>query len=167
MGAAPILTILKNGETVKSCEIEGEAMLGRSEGCVIRLDDRAISRQHVMFKAVEGGVQVEKKSEFAPLVINGVEQTRAIVREADVISIGPYLMRVSVPKSAPPSQASKEANLRRTLRLRSRKIRPSPAPKIRNNPRPRTAAKRPTSISRGALRPRPTTCSRASSPWTG
>ena len=99
--AAAILTITRNGEMIKSLPIEGDAMLGRGEGCLIRLDDRAISRQHAMFRVVDGGVQVEKRSEFAPLSVNGAEQTRALVREADVIAIGPYLVRVSMGKAAP------------------------------------------------------------------
>src|SRR3954470_13535904 len=103
MSAVAILVITRNGEMIKSIPLEGEAVLGRAEGCVIRLDDRAISRQHAVFRVVDGGVQVEKKSEFAPLVINGADMTKAIVREADVISIGPYLLRVSVSKAQPPA----------------------------------------------------------------
>ncbi|MGK5082907.1 FHA domain-containing protein [Bdellovibrionota bacterium FG-1] len=99
MAAVAVLTILKNGETIRTCPIEGEAVLGRADGCVIRLEDRAISREHAVFKVVEGGVQVEKKSEFAPLMINGAECSRAIVKEADIISIGPYLLRVTLSKS--------------------------------------------------------------------
>lgn len=96
MGAAPILTILKNGETIKSQSLEGEVMLGRSEGCVIRLDDRAISRQHAVLRPVAGGVQIEKKSEVAPMSVNGAECTRALIKEGDVISIGPYLLKLSM-----------------------------------------------------------------------
>lgn len=106
MSAAPILTITKNGETVKSFSLEGDSVLGRGEGCVIRLEDRAISRQHAVFRLVDGVVQVEKKSEFAPLMVNGSEMTRALVREADVIAIGPYLLRVSMGKAGAPAVAS-------------------------------------------------------------
>lgn len=96
MGAAKILTIQKNGETIKSHELEGEAVLGRGEGCVIRLEDRAVSRQHAVFRPTQEGVQVERKSEFAPLVVNGVECTQAVIlKEGDVISIGPYLLRLN------------------------------------------------------------------------
>jgi pSer/pThr/pTyr-binding forkhead associated (FHA) protein/tetratricopeptide (TPR) repeat protein len=102
MSAAPILTISKDGETIKSVPIEGEAMLGRSEGCVIRLEDRAISRQHAVFRTIAGGgVQVEKKSEFAPLSVNGAECTRANLKEGDVIAIGPYLVRFASAKAEP------------------------------------------------------------------
>ncbi|OFZ79158.1 MAG: hypothetical protein A2583_00505 [Bdellovibrionales bacterium RIFOXYD1_FULL_53_11] len=98
--ARAILTILKNGETIKSQPIESEALLGRADGCVIRLDDRAVSRQHAVFTPASGGVQVEKKSEFAPLVVNGAECSQALLKDGDVISIGPYLMRLSMQKAA-------------------------------------------------------------------
>lgn len=98
MGAAPILTILKNGETVRTFPVEREAVVGRGEGCVVRLEDRAISRQHAVIRPAPGGLQVERKSPFAPLIVNGAECTVAIVKEGDVISMGPYLMKVSVPK---------------------------------------------------------------------
>jgi pSer/pThr/pTyr-binding forkhead associated (FHA) protein/tetratricopeptide (TPR) repeat protein len=104
MSARAVLTILRNGQTLKAQPLEGEAVLGRADGCVIRLDDRAISRQHAVFRTTPEGVQVEKKSEFAPLAVNGAECTKAMLREGDVISIGPYLMRVSIPaaKAAEP-----------------------------------------------------------------
>jgi pSer/pThr/pTyr-binding forkhead associated (FHA) protein len=100
MSAAPILNITKDGEQIRSVTIEGEAELGRSEGCLIRLDDRAISRKHALFTATPGGVQVEKKSDFAPLSVNGVECTRALLKEGDVIEIGPYLMRIAEQRTA-------------------------------------------------------------------
>ncbi|MCM2276607.1 MAG: FHA domain-containing protein [Oligoflexia bacterium] len=99
MGAAPVLDILRDGERIRSCPIEGEIVLGRSEGCVIRLDDRAISRQHAVFRAVAGGVQVEKRSEFAPMMVNGSEVTSAVLKDGDVISIGPYLLRLAAEKA--------------------------------------------------------------------
>jgi len=107
MGAAPILTILKNGETIRSVSLEGEAMLGREEGCVIRLEDRAISRQHAVFRAVGNSVQVEKRSEYAPLLVNGADCTSAMLKEGDVISIGPYLMRLSLEKKAAAAASEK------------------------------------------------------------
>ena len=95
MSAAPLLTILKDGEMVKSMPLEQDAILGRGEDCVIRLEDRAISRQHLIFKRNKEGVSVEKKSQFAPLKVNGAEVEQAQLGEGDVISIGPYLLRLS------------------------------------------------------------------------
>lgn len=102
MGAAPILTILKNGETIRSLPVETEADLGRAEGCVIRLDDRAISRYHAIFKRKGDSLQVEKKSEFAPLMVNGQDCTKALLKEGDVISIGPYLVKVKADSAQEP-----------------------------------------------------------------
>lgn len=94
MSAVKKLSISKDGEVIKSLAIDGEAVLGRGDGCVIRLDDRAISRQHAVFRMSPEGVEVEKKSEFAPLFVNGVDCTSAVVREGDVIAIGPYLVKI-------------------------------------------------------------------------
>jgi pSer/pThr/pTyr-binding forkhead associated (FHA) protein/tetratricopeptide (TPR) repeat protein len=109
MSAAPVLKIFKDGEEVKSLSLDGEAEIGRGEGCVIRLDDRAISRKHAVFRMVGNIVQVEKRSEFAPLSINGAECTRAEVREGDVVSIGPYLIRVKMEREAAQSKPVQEA----------------------------------------------------------
>jgi pSer/pThr/pTyr-binding forkhead associated (FHA) protein/tetratricopeptide (TPR) repeat protein len=95
MGAAALLTILRDGEVVKKQPLEGEADVGRADGCVIRLEDRAISRQHALFRPVGDGFQVEKKSDFAPLLVNGAECTRAFLKEGDVIAIGPYQVKYS------------------------------------------------------------------------
>ncbi len=112
MGAAPVLRILKNGEEVKACPITGEAVLGRAESCVIRLDDRAISRQHAVIRplgAEQGaGIQIERKSEFAPITVNGAECTSAILKNGDVIEIGPYLMKLSM-EAAPAASAAPAA----------------------------------------------------------
>lgn len=101
MAAEPLLSIHRDGEMIKEVPIQGEAMLGRAEGCVIRLEDRAISRQHALFKRTESGVQIEKKSAFAPLLVNGSEVTSAIIKEGDVINLGPYLLRLVFPKPEP------------------------------------------------------------------
>lgn len=108
MSAAPVLHIQRDGEDLRSVPLEGESVLGRGEDCVIRLEDRAISRQHAVLRPIADGIQVERKSEFAPVSVNGNEITRAILKPGDVIEIGPYLMRVSIPEkmSAGPLSAS-------------------------------------------------------------
>ncbi|MBC7691380.1 MAG: FHA domain-containing protein [Methylotenera sp.] len=109
MSALPILTITRNGETIRTQPLEGEASVGREEGCVIRLDDRAISRQHALIKPTSEGIQIEKKSDFAPMSINGLECTRAFLKEGDVISIGPYHMKYSEAKVAREPREVREA----------------------------------------------------------
>src|SRR5271154_6516687 len=98
MGALAILDISKDGAPFKSVALdqEGSIVVGRGEDCVIRLDDRAISREHAIFKKNGDVFQVEKKSEFAPLSVNGEEKTIAVLKEGDVVAIGPYLMRLTM-----------------------------------------------------------------------
>ncbi|MEO5969475.1 MAG: FHA domain-containing protein [Bdellovibrionia bacterium] len=90
------LTVIKEGVVVKTCLVEGELVLGRSKDSEIRLDDQGISRHHAVFKWVGGNLQVEKKSEFGTLIVNGADCVSARLNHSDVISIGPYLIKVSM-----------------------------------------------------------------------
>lgn len=109
MSAAPILTILKEGEIFKEVSLEGEVSVGRGEGNVIRLSDRSVSRSHALLRATQNGVQIEKKSHFGAVFVNGAECTHALLKEGDVVSIGPYLLKykaevvekISVPELIP------------------------------------------------------------------
>lgn len=95
--SAALLTISRDGETIRELPIEGEAVLGRAEECEVRLDDRAVSRKHAVLRLVDNGLQVEKKSEFAPLSVNGSECTSAVLRSGDQLAVGPFLLSVSWP----------------------------------------------------------------------
>jgi len=99
MSAAPILTFYLDGEKISENAIEGEMLVGRSEGCVIRLSDRAISRRHALLKQIDKGLQIERKSDFSPISVNGAECTSAVLKEGDMIGLGPYLARVTYPKA--------------------------------------------------------------------
>ncbi len=101
MNALPMLTFTREGETLKSQPLEKEISIGRGEGNVIRLEDRAVSRSHAIVRKTEEGVHIEKQSDFAPIRLNGIECTRALLKEGDVVEIGPYRMRLDVPKAAP------------------------------------------------------------------
>lgn len=108
MGAAAILNIHRGSELIRSIPIEGEAVVGRGEGCVVRLDDRAVSRHHAVFKASSSGVLVERKSEFAPVLLNGVDCESGVLKNGDVVAIGPYHVRVELRGETPkPVEAGK------------------------------------------------------------
>ncbi|MGE0615815.1 MAG: FHA domain-containing protein [Bacteriovoracia bacterium] len=94
MGAAK-LTVLRDGEMIQEIPVDRELAIGRDAGCVIRLDHRMVSRQHAVVRPSEGGIQVEKKSGFAPLSVNGLECTKAVLKGGDVINIGPFLIQVA------------------------------------------------------------------------
>lgn len=99
MSALPLLTILKDGEKIFEREIERDISIGRDEGCVIRLEDRAISRKHALLRVVPDGLQIEKKSEFGSMQINGEQKTSALIKTGDLIAMGPYLIRVQMPEA--------------------------------------------------------------------
>lgn len=95
MSAQPLLQVLHKGETVSSQPLDQDVLIGRGESCVIRLQDRLISRKHVLVKQTAEGVVIEKQSEFAPLTVNGQDCARAVIKEGDVIALGPYLLKLS------------------------------------------------------------------------
>ncbi len=101
--SSSILHILKNGETVRSLKVESEAMIGRAEGCAVRLEDRAISRQHAVFRVISGGLQVERKSDYGQLLLNGADCSQALLKDGDVLTVGPYLVRVQIQKDVQPA----------------------------------------------------------------
>lgn len=120
MSLVPVITISKQGETGKSWPIDGEVLLGRSDDCAIQLDDRAISRQHALFKVSGTQLQVESRSVFGALKVNGVECTRAVLVNGDVLEMGPYQARIELGPSgrtsaqeqaeAPPKRSAKSAS---------------------------------------------------------
>jgi pSer/pThr/pTyr-binding forkhead associated (FHA) protein len=110
MSAAAVLLIEKDGSPAREFSVEGEVVLGRGEGCAVRLDDRAISREHVICSPSSGGaIQIQKKSAFSSVRLNGSDVTSAIVRPGDVIEIGPYRLRLAQQQAVaqkPPSVES-------------------------------------------------------------
>ncbi len=103
--ASSVLHILKNGETIRSLKVDSEAVIGRAEGCAVRLEDRAISRQHAVFRVISGGLQVERKSDYGQLLLNGADCSQALLKDGDILTVGPYLVRVQIQKDAPAAAA--------------------------------------------------------------
>lgn len=93
MGAAKKLSFFKEGELIKEQSIESEVLVGRGEDCVIRLDDRAISRRHLMIRPTSQGLEIEKISEFASISVNGEPLSQAVLKTGDVVEMGPYRLR--------------------------------------------------------------------------
>ncbi len=98
MSALPMLIITREGETIRSQSLDAEISIGRGEGNIVRLEDRAVSRKHAVIRKTSEGVQIEKQSDFAPIRLNGIECTRALIREGDVVDIGPFRVRIDPPK---------------------------------------------------------------------
>jgi pSer/pThr/pTyr-binding forkhead associated (FHA) protein/tetratricopeptide (TPR) repeat protein len=98
MSALPLLVFTREGENLRSLSLEGDVSIGRGSDNVVRLDDRAVSRSHALVRKTSEGVQIERRSDFAPILLNGAECTRALLKEGDVVEIGPYRMRLDAKK---------------------------------------------------------------------
>lgn len=98
MALKPVITILKNGETILEQVLEGEVILGRAEDCGVTIDDRAISRKHLFFTSSDTGLKVEKQSKFASMLVNGGECEQVSLNDGDIINVGPYIIKVRFDK---------------------------------------------------------------------
>jgi|GEM_PF-6304255 len=87
-----LLRVLRDGKTVSTHELMEAITVGRAEGCVIRLEDHAISRKHALLTPDSGGklLKFERKSDFGWLRHNGVECTQGVARPGDIIELGPF-----------------------------------------------------------------------------
>jgi pSer/pThr/pTyr-binding forkhead associated (FHA) protein/tetratricopeptide (TPR) repeat protein len=100
LSALPILRIRKGDEVVQEVSVKEDLLIGRDRACVIRLEDRAISRKHALLRNTKSGIAVEKQSPFGKLQWNGQECTRAILNLGDVIELGPYLLELRDPETS-------------------------------------------------------------------
>ena len=103
--AAWSLMIRKGAEVIQSVPVGSDLIVGRGERCSVRLDDRAISRQHLILRVSSGQIIAEKKSEFAPLLINGVPQSLLTLQHGDQIQLGAYLLVIEKNATESPSKA--------------------------------------------------------------
>lgn len=91
------LKVIKDGVELHNVDLATagrQLILGRAEGADIRLDDRAVGREHALFLVSSGGVSVQKKSKFGRLSVNGAETSEAVLKPGDVISIADFLVRI-------------------------------------------------------------------------
>lgn len=92
------LKILKDGAEVRSLELalagKPELLVGRAEGADIRLDDRAVGREHALLVVGPGGIAIQKKSKFGKLSVNGAEVSEAALKAGDVINIADYQVKI-------------------------------------------------------------------------
>lgn len=99
MSAALKLELFREGEFIREVPVEdGEMWLGRDEDCVIRLDDRAISRKHALFRSKNQNLEVEKKSKFGQLKVNGKPVDHVALSGGERIEFGPFELRVKIEK---------------------------------------------------------------------
>ncbi|NDG85029.1 MAG: FHA domain-containing protein [Proteobacteria bacterium] len=95
MSAALKLEVFHNGELIQEVACEGkEIWVGRDEDCVIRLEDRAISRKHALLRPAATGVEFEKKSKFGSVRIGGRNVEHATLKGGEQLEFGDFEIRV-------------------------------------------------------------------------
>ncbi len=100
------LEVFQNGRLLQEIPLHGnDVWVGRDEACVIRLDDRAISRKHVLFRSTAEGLAFEKKSKFGWVKVNGHETAQANLKDGDRLELGPYEIHVKNDTAESPKTA--------------------------------------------------------------
>jgi len=95
MSAALKLEIYQKGEFIREVPFgQDEVWIGRDEDCVIRLEDRAISRKHGFLVQTAQGVSFEKKSKFGQVRFNGKDIEQADLKNGDRLELGPFEIRL-------------------------------------------------------------------------
>lgn len=90
------LLITRPGSTPMTRHIEeGEARLviGRQEGCGLRLDDVDVSKEHAVILTVGNDQILEDLGSTNGTVVNGERVARRILQNRDVIEIGAYRLQ--------------------------------------------------------------------------
>lgn len=92
------LKVFKEGAEVHSVELNAsekpELLLGRSEAADIRIQDRAVGREHVLIKVHDGEVEFSKKSKFGKVSLNGKDAEHATLKPGDVLCIAEYQIQL-------------------------------------------------------------------------
>ena len=88
------LEVFQNGEFLRTIQFDGQELwLGRDEECMIRLDDRAISRKHALIRSTSNGIEFEKKSKFGMARLNGKETEHALIQGGERLELGSFEIR--------------------------------------------------------------------------
>lgn len=94
MGALK-LEVFQNGEFMQEVPFDGKDLwVGRDQDCLIRLDDRAISRKHVVLRSTDQGIEFEKKSKFGNVKVNGKDSDQTMLKGGDRLEFAGFEIRV-------------------------------------------------------------------------
>lgn len=98
------LRVLKDGVELQSVDLakigKPQLVVGRAPESDIKIDDRAVGREHAVFIVNSKGIIVQKKSKFGKMSVNGAELSESALKPGDVISIADYLVRVEEAEQA-------------------------------------------------------------------
>ncbi len=89
--------VFRHGQLLQELTLgDSELLVGRDDSCKIRLDDRSISRKHVLLrKSSKGEVEFEKISEFGWVKLNGQNVNSSKLKSGDRLEMGPFQLLIS------------------------------------------------------------------------
>ena len=89
---------------------EGDTVMGRGEGCEIRVQDRRLSRRHVQFTVRGDLLVVADLGSANPVLVNGDRVAgRVGLAHGDALVVGPFLVRVEIRPGEAPRRLSNTA----------------------------------------------------------
>ena len=95
LSKSPRVILSKDGETVAEYALTGTTtIIGRDQSADIVIDDAFVSKEHAMLKIDEGGVLLLDLKSTNGTRVNSVETTHSLLRNNDIITIGPCELRV-------------------------------------------------------------------------
>jgi pilus assembly protein CpaF len=91
------IEIIHSDGSVKPLDVPDECVAGSSQHNDVHLDSWRVSKQHARFMKTPSGVLVEDLGSYLGLTVNGMRVTgqHGPLTPSDVISIGPYKLRVA------------------------------------------------------------------------
>jgi hypothetical protein len=117
------LTISRDGQLVHRAVCNDRLMIGRSQFNDIRLDDRYLSRHHLAIVRGASGFYASDLNSVNGVVLTGCRIQSAPIGHGDVLSIGPYSVKISLQgRALMPGEDPEAANLSGTWAM--------PAPEI-------------------------------------
>jgi CRP/FNR family cyclic AMP-dependent transcriptional regulator len=81
--------------------VERELVIGRDPGVGLTLNDATVAPRHCrLFRSARGGrYWVQSLTSKAPTLLNGAPVTRAVLRDGDLVAVGPVVLKVQLGRS--------------------------------------------------------------------
>src|SRR5947209_6107387 len=88
----------------------GLTMIGRAEGCDVRLNVEGVSPLHCVLVHTPAGLLVRDLTSESGTLLNGDPVGLSVLRDADLLAVGPFRFRLRLPSTgAPPLIADLQA----------------------------------------------------------
>lgn len=110
-GAGPHLLVLTGAGAGRRAPVRGEASIGRSRSCTLRLEDPLASRTHARVRLGPRGAWIEDARSRNGVTLNGVRLDRGPrpLRPGDLIGVGDTTVAYEDPGAAAPASATSPA----------------------------------------------------------